>query len=988
MSKVSENGALEKLGSVAVGTNAPLGSIEKYLKQIINGMAIPAFVIDINHVVIHWNKACEKLTGISSTDMIGTQNAWKAFYKNERPVLADLIVDDSSEQLIDEYYKGRVSKSRLIDDAYVAQGYFSHLGNRGKWLYFTATPLKDDSGKKIGAVETFQDFTEQRYAEKQLTESEEKLRMITSSAQDAIIMIDDQGKVSFWNESAQKIFGFSESEILGENLHTVLAPRRFHKRFEESFPSFIISGKGPYLNKISEMMAVNKSGNEFPIELSLSAVKIQDNWHSIGIIRDITERKHIEQELRNSERRAKRQRAAIVELTLGENILEKDFQSSLAKVCEILSDTIGVSRTSVWTLADDGAELHCLNLYETGKKAHTQGATLNANDIPKYFNAIKSDSCIFAEDVQNDPRTDELAENYLKPLGITSMLDAGIVIEGRLFGVICAEHIGNMRKWHHDEESFVSTIAAFVAQLIIESKRKRAEKELRESEAKFRELTDMLPQVIFETDAKGNLTFVNRNAFDTFGYRKDEFTSELNAIQMIAVKDRERAAASMQQIIAGQSKHSGREYTAIRKDGTEFPVIIYSTRFLRDGGIAGLRGLIVDISARKQAEQDKKKLEHQLSQAQKMEAIGRLAGGVAHDYNNMLGVILGHTDMILEQVHPDQPIYTDITEIKQAGERSVDLTRQLLAFARKQTVVPEELNLNKIVGGMIKMLGRLIGEDIDLVWMPGENLWTVRVDPSQIDQMVVNLCVNARDAISDVGRISIETKNTVFDEDYCADHAGFEPGEYVLLAVSDDGCGMDAETRVNVFEPFFTTKDPGKGTGLGLSTIYGTVKQNQGFINLYSEPGHGTTFKIYLPRLLMKGARLTARGSLQPAERGHETILLVEDEPAILRMTTLMLKKLGYTVIAAKNPAEAISLAREHAGEIHLLLTDVIMPEMNGRELAKRILSYYPSLKRLFMSGYTADVIAHHGVLEKGVNFIQKPFSKEGLGAKVRQVLD
>jgi CheY-like chemotaxis protein len=289
---------------------------------------------------------------------------------------------------------------------------------------------------------------------------------------------------------------------------------------------------------------------------------------------------------------------------------------------------------------------------------------------------------------------------------------------------------------------------------------------------------------------------------------------------------------------------------------------------------------------------------------------------------------------------------------------------------------------------MLTMLERLIGEDIDLTWRPSEDLWPVEVDPSQIDQILANLCVNARDAIAGVGKVTIETANGTFDAAYCAKHAGFMPGEYVRLGVSDDGCGMEKETLAQLFEPFFTTKRVGEGTGLGLATVYGIVKQNNGFTSVYSEPDKGTTVTIYLPRHAAKAGQTRKESPSSPAGRGQETILLAEDEPAILKLTTRMLEHQGYTVLAASTPGEAIRLAREHAGEIPLLITDVVMPEMNGRDLAKNLLSLYPHLKRLFMSGYTADVIAHHGVLDASVNFIQKPFSKQDLAAKVREVLD
>ena len=391
---------------------------------------------------------------------------------------------------------------------------------------------------------------------------------------------------------------------------------------------------------------------------------------------------------------------------------------------------------------------------------------------------------------------------------------------------------------------------------------------------------------------------------------------------------------------------------------------------------------------RKREEEEKTKLEDLLQQAQKMESIGRLAGGVAHDFNNMLTVILGHTNLALMTMEPAQPLYVSLEEIRKAAERSADLTRQLLAFARKQAIVPKVLDVNETVVGTLNMLQRLVGEDIRLAWQPGINLWPVKVDPSQVDQILANLCVNARDAIADVGRIAIETENCTFDTNNCAIHVGAWPGDFVRLAVSDDGSGMDKETLAHIFEPFFTAKGAGKGTGLGLATVYGIVKQNNGFINVYSEPGLGTTFTIYLPRHEGEASHLLREHVAEPPPQGHETILLVEDERAILRITAMMLENLGYTVVVANTPDEAISLIKKHANKIHLLLTDVVMPEMNGRDLTKKLLSLHPQLKSLFMSGYTSNVIGHHGVLEEGVNFIEKPFSMQDLATKVREVLD
>jgi len=406
-----------------------------------------------------------------------------------------------------------------------------------------------------------------------------------------------------------------------------------------------------------------------------------------------------------------------------------------------------------------------------------------------------------------------------------------------------------------------------------------------------------------------------------------------------------------------------------------------------DGGTLWY-GIILDVTALKQAEAERAKLQDQLQQAQKMEAVGRLAGGVAHDYNNMLGVIMGYTELSLEKLAPENQVRSDLEEVMSAAQRSKDITRQLLAFSRQQTIAPRALDLNATVESMLKMLRRLIGEDIDLAWLPGSTVWPVFLDPSQLDQIMVNLCVNARDAIADVGKVTIETGTKTFDDAYCAAHAEFVPGDYVLLSVSDDGCGMDKKTQQLLFEPFFTTKEVGKGTGLGLATVFGIVRQNEGFMNVYSEPGQGTIFRIYLPRHQVAAEPERPKAPERADARGDETVLLVEDEPSILRMTAKMLGRLGYRVLKAGTPEEALRLAEVHAGGIDLLMTDVVMPAMNGRELSGRLQGSYPSLRVLFMSGYTANVIAHHGVLDKGVHFIQKPFSKNDLAAKVRGVLD
>jgi len=395
-----------------------------------------------------------------------------------------------------------------------------------------------------------------------------------------------------------------------------------------------------------------------------------------------------------------------------------------------------------------------------------------------------------------------------------------------------------------------------------------------------------------------------------------------------------------------------------------------------------------DITEQKNIHNEKAKLEAELYQAQKIESIGRLAGGIAHDFNNMLTVIQGYSQMGLMESDPETLYHTYFEEINKTSYRSADLTNQLLAFARKQTIAPKVLDLNDTISGMLKMLQRLIGEDIHLAWHPAPDLWLIKADPSQIDQILANLCVNARDAIKNTGQVTIKTRNNTFNADFCQNHPDSLPGEYIHLSVSDDGSGMDQETMSHVFEPFFTSKGLGEGTGLGLATVYGIVKQNNGFITLDSELGKGTTFSIHLPRHVGEIGSKSNKDIVMQVSLGRETILLVEDDSAILKMATSTLTKQGFNVLQANSPMDAIRLVKEYDGVINLLITDVIMPVMNGKDLANKLLSLNPQLMCLYMSGYTADAISQHGVLDEGVYFIQKPFSLPDLANKVRQVLD
>jgi len=528
------------------------------------------------------------------------------------------------------------------------------------------------------------------------------------------------------------------------------------------------------------------------------------------------------------------------------------------------------------------------------------------------------------------------------------------------------------------------TLRALVGIIADISERKRVEDALHESESRLRFALEGSNEGLWDVQMRTKTTYLSPRSWEILGYLPGEDGEVINDwSDLVHPDDLQVTNERLREHIEGLTPIFQVEQRLRIKTGEWKWVLTRGKVVARseDGTPLRITGTHTDLT-------EQKILQEQLNQAQKLESVGRLAGGVAHDFNNMLSVILGHAQLALMRETDTSPLRESLNQIQQAAERSAGIVSQLLAFACKQTITPKILDLNETVTSMFKMISRLIGENIVLAWQPCDGVWPIRMDTSQIDQILVNLCINARDSITGIGRISIETNNKNCDAAFCVRHKASIPGEFVQLTVRDNGCGMDNETVKMIFEPFFTTKEMGQGTGLGLATVYGIVKQNNGFIDVDTEPGLGTCFNIYLPRYKGKELESQKEGPTKLAERGKETVLMVEDEPAILDMGKQLLEMQGYRVLTAGTPGEAIRLAIEYAGEIHLLLTDVIMPEMNGRELAKKLLTLYPGLKRLFMSGYTADVIAHHGVLDEGVHFIQKPFTLAALAAKVRETLD
>jgi PAS domain S-box-containing protein len=779
------------------------------------------------------------------------------------------------------------------------------------WADVSTTLRRDTDGASLYFVTTIVDITEKKRAEAALRASEEFQRAMIACSPVALYSIDLDGNVQAWNESAEKIFGWSAQEVIGKPLPIV--PEDKKDEFSTLRKRVIESGGFSGV----EVVRQRKDGSLFDASLSVSPIH-DPRGNIVGIMssmEDITQRKQAETALRKSEIRYR----SLFHHSLDAFLLTAPDGSILdanPAACEMFGMTAeeikGRGRNGLVDMSDPRVQKG-LEERQQKRKAHGE------------ITMLRGDGTRF-------------------PVEISS--------------AIYADENGQQR-------------SSMIIRDITE--RKRAEDDLREIEARYSAFINSSPDLIFVKDEEGRHIVANKALADFFG-RSQEDVLGLTDFDLMPADAAAACRASDQKALEVRSVVISRETVGDRVYQTsKFPVALKN-------GKVGVGGFIREVT-------EQERLEKQLQQAQKLESVGRLAGGVAHDFNNKLSVILGYTELAIEVLDRENPAYANLQQVMKAGKQSVDIVRQLLAFARKQTIAPRVLDLNETVEGMLKMLRRLIGEDIDLAWEPDTNLWPVKIDPAQVDQILANLCVNARDAISGVGKVTIETENVVLDENYCAERAGFVPGAYVMLGVSDNGCGMDRETLANAFEPFFTTKEVGKGTGLGLATVYGIAKQNNGFVNIYSEPGKGTSVKIYLPRHSEAPEEEVEAVEAEMVHGHGETILVVEDETSVLRLSERILEKIGYNVLTASTPVEAVATARDHGGEIHLLITDVVLPEMSGKDLAGEIQQIRPNIGVLFMSGYTANVIAHQGVLDEGVLFMEKPFTFENLARKVKEAL-
>ena len=831
--------------------------------------------------------------------------------------------------------EGRYAFKKMTLDAFSRKDVFHGLENqvetkdgRIMCMLTTGIPLLDEQGELLGYRGSDADITERKQAEQALKKSEEQFRLTLEAVTDSVFVDDiETGNILHVNQAACDLLGYSLAEFKQMNQVDVY-PEAMRKEYRKIFLDRVAK-EGAFPAQAGVAAVQHRDGTVIPVEINARRAEITGRKVAVGCFHDLRGRVELERQ-RNEVLTRIQYIADQVPGMIYQFLQRPDGSSCYPYTSEKIRDIYRVTPEQVRT---DDSDVF---------------AIIHPDDFSGVVASIQASAAsLTVWQYEYRVRFDDGTVRWLYGQSVPQREEDGSTL------------------WH----GFITDI----------TEHKQAEELLRESESRFRDLFENAPLGYQSLDENGDILELNETWCKLLGYTKDEVLGR-NFGDFVRSDFKDKFVKNFPKF-KRRGYIRGIEFKMIRKDGSEVIASFDGTIGHKpDGSFKQTHCVLRDVT-------DQKALEEQLHQAQKMESIGRLAGGVAHDFNNMLQVILGYTDMALNETEPETALYNDLIESRKAAKRAADLTRQLLAFARKQTMTPKVLDLNETVSGMLMMLRRLIGEDIGLIWQPTAAGTTVKMDPSQIDQILANLCVNARDAIAGVGKLKVETGTLTADANFCAMHTDLVPGEYVTLSVSDTGCGMDQEMSKHIFEPFYTSKGVGEGTGLGLATVYGIVKQNNGSINLTSVPGKGTTFRLCLPRYLGEAVQLPVSVSMKAPSRGNDTVLLVEDEPSTLTLGKKMLESLGYRVLMAGLPDEAIAMAEKHAGEIHLLLTDVVMPQMNGLDLATRLTLLHPEIKHMFMSGYTADIIAKQGLIEEGVHFLQKPFTIQSLAAKVQEVL-
>ncbi|NLH47197.1 MAG: PAS domain S-box protein [Myxococcales bacterium] len=752
---------------------------------------------------------------------------------------------------------------------------------------------------------------------------ENQYHSIIRTTVDGFWMMDLDGRILEANQALVEMLGYSIPELLALRVQDIEAPETAGET-REHIAAAGRSGKARF-----EARLRHKDGRILAVEISMNILAGEEKY--IVFARDSTDRRRAEQALRESEQRYRE---------LFENA------------------PVGIFATT-----SDGRAILINPMM-----ARILGYSSIAETLAHYTDLARQ---LYVR----PERRAELVRQLAQDGKVENFVYEALTADRRRIWIGMNARIGRRQP----DGSFI--IEGFATEI---TDRVKAEAALKKSETKFMKIFQSSPIIMaLSTSTDGIFIEVNQTFLDKLGYRKEEVIGHSSvSLGILGPEDRQNTFRFLS--TTGTLKNL--ELSVRGKSGQLIPGL-FSAEFIKFDEEKVLLTSFVDLSDRKRAEEEKAKLEVQLQQAMKMEAVGRLAGGVAHDFNNLLTGILGYADMLLAGLDPGNPIHEDLTEIRKAAESAANLTRQLLAFSRKQLIEPQIIDLNELIASLHKMLARLIGEDIELVITAGDKIGPVKIDPGQFEQILINLAINARDAMPDGGRLTIETANIDLDEEYCRRQAQISPGPFVRLSISDTGHGMNNDVKEHLFEPFFTTKPKGRGTGLGLATIYGAVKQSGGAIEVDSEEGRGTTFTLYLPRLSETAVPLKMNKPPLEISGGEETILVVEDENIVRELAIKFLSSLGYRVLHAPDGNQACQLVEKFAAPIDLLITDIVMPGMNGRQLAEILVKIHPEMKVLFTSGYTEDAIVRHGIIEEGLNFLAKPYSPYSLAIKIRKLL-
>jgi PAS domain S-box-containing protein len=803
-------------------------------------------------------------------------------------------------------------------------------------------------------LSTVRDITERKQAEEAVRQSEERYRALVETAPDVVYIISDEGVFVSLNPAFEAITGWARTEWLGKPFAPLLHPEDAALAVE-MFQKVLRGDKPPPY----ELRILSKSGKYLVGEFT-STPYIKDGKVAgkLGIVRDITERKRAEKALRQGEVRLERINRCLLEL--GPN-----FDSNINRLTALCGELLGATCALYNRLQGD---LLCsLGQWQTppGFKSEDAPTGHICYDV---IRNNREDAVV----ITNLPRTSYAeSDPNVRAHGLQTYMGCAVKCEGKAVGSLCVVY-GTDYQPTDDDRRILGIIASAIGN---EDTRKQAEAELN----RLMTAIEQTPESVVITDTKGHILYVNPVFEQVTGYSRAEVIGQNPRL----LKSNRQESAFYRQLwgkISTGEVWRGR-FINKKKDGT---------LFTEDAVIAPVRdekGAVTNYIAIKRDISHELELEVQYRQTQKIDSIGRLAGGVAHDFNNILAVICGHTDLALAQLSPDAPLRSNLECIQESAERAANLTRQLLAFARRQVIEPRRINLNELIVNLNKMLRRLIGEDIKLVTQTAPDLGQIKADPGQIEQVLLNLVVNARDAMPDGGTLTIRTNNVTLDEDYARRHL-ITPGDYVMVSVSDTGAGMTDEVKQHIFEPFFTTKEQGKGTGLGLATCFGIIQQSNGHIHSDSQVNKGTQFKIYLPRVLGVEESISSREVPVSLPQGTETILLAEDEPSLRQLMARVLRTQGYTVLEAADGHEALTLAQANGAKIQLLLTDVIMPGLSGKTLAEWLGQVNPAVRVLFISGHINNNAVRDSMSKPGTFFLQKPFNPLDLTKKVREAIE